>query len=31
MGVGEAFIDTNLTELYREVEESSKRETEQQG
>lgn len=31
MGVGEAFIDTNLTELHREVEESSKRETEQQG
>lgn len=31
MGVGEAFIDTNLTELYREVEESSKLETEQQG
>ena len=31
MGVGEAFIDTNLTELYREVEESSERETEQQG
>ena len=31
MGVGEAFIDTNLTELYREVDKSLKHETKQQG
>ncbi len=31
MGVGEAFIDTNLTELYHEVDKSLKHETKQQG
>lgn len=31
MGAGEAFIDTNLTELYREVETSAKQKAKQQG